>query len=379
MKRVYLDNAATTPLRKEVSDVMMAVLSNTYGNPSSSHAFGRSAKVVLESCRKQVASFFNISPAEIIFTSGGTEANNLILQSAIKNLGVKHLITSRVEHHAVLHTVEALAISEGIKVSYVDLINGAVNLEHLETLLQTQERTLVSLMHVNNETGTILNIDRVGAMCKEYGAWFHSDTVQSIGHFNLDLQKIPVDFITASAHKFHGPKGIGFVFVRKNSGMQPILFGGEQERGLRPGTEALHDIAGMAEALKLAIDAMNKEYQYIQGLKTYFVKSLKKAIPEVVFNANSDTVGKTTATILNVRFPKLKSKGEMLQFQLDLKGIAVSRGSACQSGSAQVSHVLKEILTADELQQPSLRFSFSIFNTKDDVDYTIDVLKALAS
>ena len=379
MKRVYLDNAATTPLRKEVSDVMMAVLSNTYGNPSSSHAFGRSAKVVLESCRKQVASFFNISPAEIIFTSGGTEANNLILQSAIKNLGVKHLITSRVEHHAVLHTVGALAISEGIKVSYVDLINGAVNLEHLEALLQTKERTLVSLMHVNNETGTILNIDRVGAMCKEYGAWFHSDTVQSIGHFNLDLQKIPVDFITASAHKFHGPKGIGFVFVRKNSGMQPILFGGEQERGLRPGTEALHDIAGMAEALKLAIDAMNKEYQYIQGLKTYFVKSLKKAIPEVVFNANSDTVGKTTATILNVRFPKLKSKGEMLQFQLDLKGIAVSRGSACQSGSAQVSHVLKEILTADELQQPSLRFSFSIFNTKDDVDYTIDVLKALAS
>ena len=379
MKRVYLDNAATTPLRKEVSDVMMAVLTNSYGNPSSSHAFGRSAKAILESCRKQVASFFNISPAEIIFTSGGTEANNLILQSAVKNLGVRHLITSRVEHHAVLHTVEALAISEGIKVSYVDLINGAVNLEHLETLLQTQERTLVSLMHVNNETGTILNIDRVGEMCKEYGAWFHSDTVQSIGHFNLDLQKIPVDFITASAHKFHGPKGIGFVFVRKNSGMQPILFGGEQERGLRPGTEALHDIAGMAEALKLAIDAMNKEYQYIQGLKTYFVKSLKKAIPEVVFNANSDTVGKTTATILNVRFPKLKSKGEMLQFQLDLKGIAVSRGSACQSGSAQVSHVLKEILAADELQQPSLRFSFSIFNTKDDVDYTIDVLKALAS
>ena len=379
MKRVYLDNAATTPLRKEVSDVMMAVLTNSYGNPSSSHAFGRSAKAILESCRKQVASFFNISPAEIIFTSGGTEANNLILQSAVKNLGVRHLITSRVEHHAVLHTVEALAISEGIKVSYVDLINGAVNLEHLETLLQTQERTLVSLMHVNNETGTILNIDRVGAMCKEYGAWFHSDTVQSIGHFNLDLQKIPVDFITASAHKFHGPKGIGFVFVRKNSGMQPILFGGEQERGLRPGTEALHDIAGMTEALKLAIDAMNKEYEYIQGLKTYFVESLKRAIPEVVFNANSDTVGKTTATILNVRFPKLKSKGEMLQFQLDLKGIAVSRGSACQSGSAQVSHVLKEILAADELQQPSLRFSFSIFNTKDDVDYTIDVLKALAS
>ena len=379
MKRVYLDNAATTPLRKEVSDVMMAVLTNTYGNPSSSHAFGRSAKAVLESCRKQVASFFNISPAEIIFTSGGTEANNLILQSAIKNLGVKHLITSRVEHHAVLHTVEALAISEGIKVSYVDLINGAVNLEHLEALLQTKERTLVSLMHVNNETGTILNIDRVGVMCKEYGAWFHSDTVQSIGHFNLDLQKLPIDFITASAHKFHGPKGIGFVFVRKNSGVQPILFGGEQERGLRPGTEALHDIAGMTEALKLAIDAMNKEYQYIQGLKTYFVESLKRAIPEVVFNANSDTVGKTTATILNVRFPKLKSKGEMLQFQLDLKGIAVSRGSACQSGSAQVSHVLKEILAADELQQPSLRFSFSIFNTKDDVDYTIDVLKALAS
>ena len=379
MKRVYLDNAATTPLRKEVSDVMMAVLTNSYGNPSSSHAFGRSAKAVLESCRKQVASFFNISPAEIIFTSGGTEANNLILQSAIKNLGVKHLITSRVEHHAVLHTVEALAISEGIKVSYVDLINGAVNLEHLEALLQTKERTLVSLMHVNNETGTILNIDRVGVMCKEYGAWFHSDTVQSIGHFNLDLQKLPIDFITASAHKFHGPKGIGFVFVRKNSGVQPILFGGEQERGLRPGTEALHDIAGMTEALKLAIDAMNKEYEYIQGLKTYFVESLKRAIPEVVFNANSDTVGKTTATILNVRFPKLKSKGEMLQFQLDLKGIAVSRGSACQSGSAQVSHVLKEILTADELQQPSLRFSFSIFNTKDDVDYTIDVLKALAS
>lgn len=376
MKRVYLDNAATTPLRKEVIEAMMSVLNDIYGNPSSSHAFGRSAKSIMESCRKQIASTFNASTSEIIFTSGGTEANNLIIQSTVKNLGVTHIITSRMEHHAVLHTVEALANSEKVKVSYVNSGQHGIDMEHLRVLLQSEDRTLVSLMHINNETGAILDLDVVGKLCKEHGTLFHSDTVQSIGHFNLDLQKIPLDFMTASAHKFHGPKGVGFVFIRKDSGLKPILFGGEQERGLRPGTEALHNILGLTEALKLGYSNLDEESNYIQELKLYFIESLKSEIPGVLINGDLDN---STYTIANMRFPATKSKGEMLQFQLDLKGIAVSRGSACQSGSTQVSHVLKELLTPEELLQPSLRFSFSVFNTKEEIDYTVDCLKELVS
>ena len=374
MKRVYFDNAATTPLRKEVVEVMAKVLKDTFGNPSSSHAFGRSAKAILESCRKQIASFFNVSTSEIVFTSGGTETNNLVLQSAVNNLDVRHIITSKIEHHAVLHTIEELQASKNVKVSYVNLNNGQIDLFHLEQLLQTDGKTLVSLMHINNETGLISDIEEIGKLCKNYGALFHSDTVQSIGHYNLDLQQIPLDFITASAHKFHGPKGIGFVFIRKNSGLKPMFFGGEQERGLRPGTEPLHNILGMTEALKISYSNLENEKKQIEELKSYFVDELKANFPEVIFNSD---LSKSTYTILNVRFPNMKSKGEMLQFQLDLKGIAVSRGSACQSGSIQVSHVLKEFLSEEELQQPSLRFSFSSFNTKYEVDYVIDCLKEL--
>lgn len=374
MKRVYFDNAATTPLRKEVVGAIIKVLQETFGNPSSSHAFGRSAKAILESCRKQIASFFNVSTSEIVFTSGGTETNNLVLQSAVVNLGVKHIITSRIEHHAVLHTIGELQAFRNVKVSYVNLKNGQIDLFHLEKLLQNDEKTLVSLMHINNETGLISDIEGIGKICKKYGALFHSDTVQSIGHFKLDLQEIRIDFITASAHKFHGPKGVGFVFIRKNSGLKPIFFGGEQERGLRPGTEPLHNIAGMTEALKICYFNLENEKKQIEELKNYFIDKLKTNFPEVIFNSD---LSKSTYTILNVRFPNMKSKGEMLQFQLDLKGIAVSRGSACQSGSIQVSHVLKELLTEKELQQPSLRFSFSSFNTKDEVDYVIESLKEL--
>lgn len=377
MKQVYFDNAATTPLRKEVVDIMTKVLKETYGNASSTHGFGRSSKAVLESCRKQIASHFNVSAAEIVFTSGGTEANNFILQSAVKNLGVEHIITSRVEHHAVLHTVEALAASGQVETSYVNLKEATIDFEHLEELLHSDKKTLVALMHVNNEVGTLLDIERAAKLSRHYGALFHSDTVQSVGHLMLDLQQIPADFMVSSAHKFHGPKGVGFAFVRKNSGLKPILFGGEQERGYRPGTEALHNIAGLTEALKLSYSNLAAEQAYIEDLKAYFIKVLKTHIPTIQFNGLSDDLSKSSYTILNIRLPKTKVQSDIIQFQLDLKGIACSRGSACQSGSIQASHVLMEILSPEELQKPSIRFSLSSFNTKEEVDYVVASLKDL--
>jgi cysteine desulfurase len=375
---IYFDNAATTPIREEVIEVMSHVLKNNYGNASSSHSFGRSSKSLIEKYRKDIASYFMVSPSEIIFTSGGTEADNLVLRSAARDLGITTFITSKIEHHAILHTLEQLAKEYEISILYVDLDkNGAVDYNHLEKLLESNNHALVSLMHINNEIGNLLDIKQVADLCKTHNALFHSDTVQSVGHYPLDLSEIPIDFLAASAHKFHGPKGVGFAFLRKGSGLQPLIFGGEQERGYRAGTESVHNIAGLAEALKMAYDKLEIESAYVKDIKSYFIDTLKTEIPNVSFNGNSGDLEKSTYTSVNVCFPIAPEKGAMFLFQLDLKGIACSKGSACQSGSSQNSHVLTEILSSDELLKPSIRFSFSIYNTKEEVDYVVDSLKAL--
>lgn len=378
MKKVYFDNAATTQMREDVITSMTEVMRIEYGNPSSTHAYGRSAKSLLENCRKEIAAILNVNAGEIVFTSGGTEADNLILISAVRDLKVQRIITSKIEHHAVLHTVEWLEKEYGLKVEYVQLDEcGMVVMDDLRTKLEdkTFGKTLVSLMHVNNEIGNILDVQKTAEMCKENNAFFHSDTVQSMGHYELDFQKTPVDFATAAAHKFHGPKGAGFAFIRKNSGLKPLIMGGSQERGLRAGTECLYAIAGMTEAIKLAYHKLEKERNYILEIKNYFKDSLKANFPEVKFNGKCDNDENSTYTLLNVCLPIPEEKALLLLFQLDLKGIACSKGSACQSGSVGDSHVLSEILSEEDLKKPSIRFSFSHFNKKEEVDYVIEVLK----
>lgn len=378
MKQIYFDSAATTQVRDKVIDIMAAVLRENYGNASSSHGFGRSSKSVIELARKNIAKHLNISASEIVFTSGGTEADNLVLRSCVRDLGVKNIITSRIEHHAVLHTAEQLANEYGTNISYVDLDKkGGIDLLHLEKLLHSSENALVSLMHVNNEIGNLLDIKNVANLCKENNALFHSDTVQSVGHFELDLQEIPIDFLAVSAHKFHGPKGVGFAFIRKNSGIKPLIIGGEQERGLRAGTESLHNIIGLEESLSIAYKNLNKEHNYILGLKQYFMDRLNKEFQNIEYNGYCNNSEHSTYTMINVRFPVDSNKSSTFLFQLDLKGIACSEGSACQSGSSKGSHVLEQILTEDELKMPSIRFSFSKYNTKEEVDNVVEVLKQL--
>lgn len=375
MKNLYFDSAATTQLRPEVVARMTEVLNENFGNPSSTHSFGRSAKSIMEQCRKNIAAYFNVSAAEIIFTSGGTEADNLALRSAVRDLGVTEIITSKIEHHAVLHTAEQLKSEYNISVTYVQLDEkGTVNYKHLEELLHSDSKKLVSLMHINNEIGNILDIKRVADLCKAHNTLFHTDTVQSVGHFHIDLQTIPLDFLAASAHKFHGPKGAGFCFIRSASGLKPMIFGGEQERGYRAGTESLHNIVGMDEALKIAYQNLEVERKYIKDLKQYFVDKLKEKLPDCHFNGECCNSEKSTYTLLNVCLPLPPEKTAMLQFQLDLKGIACSKGSACQSGSAMTSHVLSQLLSDDLLKRPSVRFSLSKYNTKEEVDYVVQTL-----
>ena len=374
MKKVYLDNASTTQVRPEVIAEMTKVLSEDYGNPSSTHSFGRNAKSVLELSRKSIAKQLNITAQEIIFTSGGTEANNWILRSAVQDLKIKRIITSKIEHHAVLLTVQALQNEYDIQVDYVAVKpNGDIDITDLVDLLSQETKTLVSLMHVNNETGTVLDIDLVGRICKQHNALFHSDMVQSVGKTEIDLQSIPVDFMVSSAHKFHGPKGVGFAFVRKNSGLQPVLFGGEQEKGLRPGTEAVHQIAGMAKALALSYSNLESQRQTISDLKKYLIDQLEVAFPAFEINGTPEGF----YTILNVLLPLSEDKTAMILFNLDMNGIAVSRGSACQSGSNRPSHVLAEMLSNEDLRKPSLRISFSHYNTIEDLDLLIEGLKRI--
>ena len=374
MKKVYLDNASTTAIRPEVVQEMIKIMSDDFGNPSSTHSFGRNTKTIIELSRKDIAKYLNCSAQEIIFTSGGTEANNWILRSAVEDLKVERIITSKIEHHAVLYAVLALQSDYNIQVDYVNINpDGTIDLTNLSNLLAEEKKTIVSLMHVNNETGTILDLERVGVICKQYNALFHSDTVQSVGKTEIDLQKTTVDFIVASAHKFHGPKGTGFAFVRKNSGLQPLLFGGEQEKGLRAGTEAVHQIAGMAKALAISYENLDQERKYISDLKMYLINQLEIHFPDFRIVGNKEDF----YNIINIILPFSSDKTAMLLFSLDMKGIAVSRGSACQSGSIKPSHVLKEMLSETDLKLPNLRISFSHYNTREDVDLLISSLKTV--
>ena len=379
--KVYFDNAATTPLYPEVVEKITEVLSNTYGNPSSTHALGRGAKSLIEYSRKQIAKELNALPSEIIFTSGGTEADNFILHSCVRDLGVQVIISSLIEHHAVLHTLEVLAKEYPIQIVYVNLTErGDIDLQHLKNLLEqyTEKKVLVSLMHLNNEIGNILPLKEVATLCKEKGVYFHSDTVQSVGHYPINLQEIPVDFITASAHKFHGPKGVGFAFIRKGIVLHSIITGGEQEKGLRAGTETVHNIAAMEVAFNLCYKNLDKNTEKLKNLKQYFIHQLKHHFPEIVFNGTSESLEESSYAIVNVGFPALQHQDNTLLFQLDLKGIACSKGSACQSGSVQVSHVLSAFMPKEALQYPSLRFSFSAFNTIEEVDFLIESLKEIS-
>lgn len=373
MKRIYLDNAATTPLREEVITEMIQVLQNDFGNPSSTHSFGRSSKTILETSRKSIAKLMGCAAQELIFTSNATEATNWILTSAVKDLKINRIITSKIEHHATLFAVKHLKQHYNIEVDYVNILpSGVIDMTHLVNLLSKEAHTLVTLMQVNNEIGTVLDIEKTGRICHQHQALFHCDTVQSIGKTEFNLHELPVDFIVASAHKFHGPKGIGFAYVKKGIALQPLLFGGEQEKGLRAGTEAVHQVAGMAKALELSYQHLESERNYISELKKYCISQLETQFPEIKINGEASFYN-----ILNILLPFSEEKTAMILFNLDMKGIAVSRGSACQSGSAKPSHVLAEILAEDDLKKPSLRISFSHNNTKEDIDALILELKGI--
>lgn len=376
MNTIYLDNAATTPILPEVIETVSDAMVTTYGNPSSTHQIGRKAKAMVETARKNIAKHFNANSNEIVFTSGGSEADNLILKNTVVNLGVTTIISSKIEHHAVLHTIEFIEKEHNVKVKWLDVNEfGEIDYKQLEAfLVENDEKKLVSLMYVNNEIGNLLNVQKVSDLCVENNAYFHSDAVQAVGHFNMNLQETPIDFFAASAHKFHGPKGVGFAYIKNGVGIQPMLLGGEQERGARAGTENVHNILGMEKALSVAYKNLEIETKQIQSLKTYFINELKTNFEGILFNGNSENETKSSYIILNVRFPKDYS---MLLFSLDLKGIAVSGGSACQSGSNKGSHVLNELLNNSEAIKTSVRFSFSKFNTKEEIDTVIDILKEL--
>ena len=373
---VYFDNAATTPLRQEVVDVMHQVLLENFGNPSSTHAFGRTARTQIETARKSVAAHFNCKPQEIIFTSGGTESDNMLLRCAVEDLGVQTLITTKIEHHAILHAVDFLA-TKGCKIVYIPVDQqGQLDYVALEEALGADDsKKLVTLMHINNEIGTILDLKHVAKLCQTHAALFHTDAVQGVGHYEIDLSEIPIDFLSAAAHKFHGPKGVGFSFVRTNSGLNPFILGGGQERGLRAGTESVHNIVGMAKALEISYAKLDQERSYILDLKTYAKAGFKSLFPATHFNGCCGDEEKSTYTLLNVCFPVPADKAGLLDFHMDLKGIACSKGSACQSGSTAGSHVLNEVVPSHLKSNPSLRFSFSSFNTRAEIDYLMEVLK----
>ena len=375
--KVYLDNAATTPLDQEVIDVMMPMMQNQFGNPSSIHSYGREARSIIETSRKSISKELNCSPGEIFFTSGGTEADNIAIRCGMSDLGINHAITSKIEHHAVGHTLVDMASKGLIRLSYVNLDkDGFVDLKHLEELLESNDRSFVSLMHANNEIGNFLPLKECGEVCKKHNAIFHSDTVQTMAHYRFDLQDLYVHFITAAAHKFHGPKGNGFLYVREEISIKPLIYGGSQERNLRAGTENVYGIAGLSKALEVSYRDLDEHRKHIEEIKAYTINSLKEAISGVEFNGACTDFDNSLYTVLNVMFPKTDI-AEMLFFNLDILGVASSGGSACASGSNIGSHVLNEI--GSDLQRPSLRFSFSKYNTKEEIDYLIDQLKSLFS
>ena len=371
--KIYLDNAATTPLDPEVIKAMLPIMENSFGNPSSIHAWGRETKSAIENSRKTVAKLLNVSPSEIFFTSGGTEANNTAIFCSVRDLGIKHAITSKIEHHAVLHTLEGLAKEGRIKLSFVNMNEkGHVDLYHLEELLKSNDRSLVSLMHGNNEIGNLLPLKSVSDICEKYNAIFHSDTVQTISQYPFDLQKVNVHFITCAAHKYHGPKGIGFLYINGKIKIQPFIFGGAQERNMRGGTENVYGIVGLAKAMEIAYANLDEHKTKITELKNYMAEKLRSNIPGLLFNG--DTLGDSLYTVLNVSFPASENS-EMLLFNLDIAGVACSGGSACSSGTSTGSHVLKSLYPDSE--RPAVRFSFSKYSTKEEVDFVVEKLKEL--
>ena len=371
--KVYLDNAATTPLDNEVLEAMLPYLKEDFGNPSSIHAYGRKTRSALEKVRKSIARLLNVTPAEIFFTSGGTEADNMALVQSIETLGITHAVSSQIEHHAVEHTLKELEKAGKIKVSWVRTdSHGNVDLKHLEELLEKHPRSLVSLMHANNEIGTLLPFKKVGELCEKYQSIFHSDTVQSMGHFAMDLRNIKVHLVTCAAHKFHGPKGVGFIYINHALKLKPFINGGAQERNMRGGTENVYGIVGLGKAFEIAHRDMEQHQTYIRGLKNYMIELLKKEIPEVGFNGE---VGENSLyTVLNVHLPP-SADAEMLLFNLDIKGIAASGGSACASGSDQGSHVLRGL--GIDVTRPSVRFSFSKHNTREEIAYAVETMVQL--
>ncbi|TXT28623.1 MAG: cysteine desulfurase [Chitinophagaceae bacterium] len=374
MERIYLDNAATTSLDTAVLEAMMPYLTTHFGNPSSIYSYGRESRMAVENARKSVAKILNAHPAEIFFTSGGTESSNTAITAAVRDLGCKHIISSVIEHHATTHTVEYLYQNGEAALSYVKLLpNGHIDLADLESILaESKEKCLVTLMHANNEIGNMLDIHEVGKLCKAYNAIFHSDTVQTVGHFPFDLRNTPVHFITGAGHKFHGPKGVGLLYINENVKIKPYVHGGSQERNMRAGTENLYGIVGFAKALEMATAAYEQESTYIKELKMYMMDQLKKHIKGVSFNG--DPLGKCLYAVLSVSFPKTE-KSEMILFNMDINNICVSGGSACTSGADQGSHVIRAI--NNNPNQVTVRFSFSKHNTKPEIDMVVEKLKEL--
>lgn len=371
--QVYLDNAATTPLDEEVIEAMLPYMREHFGNPSSIHAYGRTTRAAIEKARKTIAELLHASPSEIFFTSGGTEANNMAIVQTIATHGLRHAITSPTEHHAVIHTLEALEKQGTIKLSFVQVDEqGRISQEHLRQLLENNPPSLVSLMHANNEIGTRLPVKPVAKMVKEAGGFFHSDTVQTMGHYRFNLQNLSADFINGAAHKFHGPKGSGFIYIRSGSNIHPLIHGGAQERNMRGGTENLYGIIGLAKALEIAYRDLDEHQAYIRGLKAYMIERLHDTVPGVAFNG--DISDDSLYTVLNVSFPA-SEVGEMLLFSLDINGIAASGGSACSSGSDIGSHVLKALQC--DPSKACVRFSFSKFNKKEEIDYVITKLREI--
>lgn len=374
--RVYLDNAATTPLDPAVLDAMIPYYTDHFGNASSTHAHGRTAKSAVETSRKKIADILNASPSSIYFTSGGTEGDNISIIGLIKAFQIDHVISTRIEHHAVLHTIEAYKEESPIRISYLDLDRrGNFEYDQLEDLLKKNPHSLVSLMHSNNEIGNLLDLQRVGDLCREFGAFFHSDTVQSIGKYQFDLQRLPVQAVVASAHKFHGPKGIGFLYLNTGKKIQPLLHGGGQERDIRPGTENVAGIVGLATALELANTGLDQKKDHVRGLKLKMIGELRKNFPGISFNGTSEDLDESLYTVLSVNFPT-SGKKDLVLFKLDLNNISVSGGSACASGALRGSHVINAIRKGED-DGMTVRFSFSRFNTPEELDYVIQSLKKI--
>ena len=376
MKKIYFDNAATTEISEKVISEMMKAMKVNYGNPSSTHSHGRNSKAILELSRKTIAEKFNVNPKEIIFTSGGTESNNMIIKTVVIAQNVERIISTKIEHKAVLNSIESIAKERGITILFLDVDEYGLPNKHqlIEYLENSNEKTLVSLMHINNETGTMIDLELFGKICKSNNALFHSDTVQTIGHYSINLDKINIDFMTCSAHKFHGPKGVGFAYIKNGQTVKPFIEGGDQERGYRGGTESIHNIVGLKTAIDISYENLENDSKKVTELKDHFIKTVMERIPETKINGKHN-INESSYAILNLCLPINTDKKTILNFKLDLAGISCSSGSACQSGSSQPSHVLSEMLSDDDMKKISLRFSFSKFNTIKEVDYVVEFLK----